>query len=95
MKSYDPLPMARRISLREFQQDLVRRLEQTSGKRVRAAFAVDGALKDIQSLPATLAPHYANQTVTDIVNYGVVEGLVMTADNGDYVPVLARSLIPN
>lgn len=50
------------------------------------------AIVAIWQFPATLAPHYANQTVTDIVNYGVVEGLVMTADNGDYVPVLAKSL---
>jgi len=42
--------------------------------------------------PSTLAPHYANQTVTDIVNYGVIEGLAETTDAGEYVPKLVKSI---
>jgi peptide/nickel transport system substrate-binding protein len=42
--------------------------------------------------PSTLAPHYANQTVTDIVDYGVVEGLAETTDSGEYVPTLVKSI---
>jgi peptide/nickel transport system substrate-binding protein len=42
--------------------------------------------------PATLAPVYANQTVTDIVTYGVIEGLAETTNEGDYVPTLAKSI---
>jgi peptide/nickel transport system substrate-binding protein len=42
--------------------------------------------------PSTLAPHYANQTVTDIVTYGVVEGLAETTDSGEYVPTLVKSI---
>ena len=42
--------------------------------------------------PSTLAPHYANQTVTDIVDYGVVEGLAETTDAGEYVPTLVKSI---
>lgn len=50
------------------------------------------AIVAIWQEPATLAPHYANQTVTDIVDYGVIEGLVQTSDAGEYVPTLAASL---
>ena len=42
--------------------------------------------------PSTLAPHYANQTVTDIVDYGVVEGLAETTNDGQYVPTLAKAV---
>jgi peptide/nickel transport system substrate-binding protein len=42
--------------------------------------------------PSTLAPHYANQTVTDIVDYGVIEGLAETTDAGEYVPTLVKSV---
>jgi peptide/nickel transport system substrate-binding protein len=42
--------------------------------------------------PSTLAPHYAKQTVTDIVTYGVVEGLAETTDSGEYVPTLVKSI---
>lgn len=47
------------------------------------------AIVAIWQEPATLAPHYANQTVTSIVNYGVVEGLASTSNEGEYVPKLA------
>lgn len=50
------------------------------------------AIVAIWQEPATLAPLYANQTVTDIVTYGVVEGLAETTDAGDYVPTLAKSI---
>lgn len=42
--------------------------------------------------PSTLAPHYANQTVTDIVNYGVIEGLAETTTDGEYIPELAAKM---
>jgi len=42
--------------------------------------------------PSTLAPVYANQTVSDIVNYGVLEGLAETTNAGEYVPTLAKSV---
>lgn len=42
--------------------------------------------------PANLMPHYANQTVQSVVLDTVVEGLVKTAPNGDYVPVLAKEV---
>lgn len=42
--------------------------------------------------PSTLAPHYANQTVTDIVNYGVIEGLAETTTDGEYIPELAAKI---
>jgi peptide/nickel transport system substrate-binding protein len=42
--------------------------------------------------PATLAPLYANQTVTNIVSDPVVEGLARTTDAGEYVPALAKSI---
>jgi peptide/nickel transport system substrate-binding protein len=42
--------------------------------------------------PANLMPHYANQTVQSVVLDAVVEGLVKTAPNGDYVPVLAKEV---
>ncbi len=50
------------------------------------------AIVAIWQEPATLAPHYANQTVTDIVDYGVVEGLAETTDAGEYVPTLVKSI---
>ncbi len=42
--------------------------------------------------PSTLAAHYANQTVTDVVNFGVIEGLTSTTTDGEYVPNLAKSV---
>ena len=42
--------------------------------------------------PSTLAALYANQTVSDIVNYGVLEGLAETTNAGEYVPTLATSV---
>jgi len=36
------------------------------------------AIVAICKFPATLAAHYANQTVTDIVDNGVIEGLAET-----------------
>src|SRR5688572_15526763 len=50
------------------------------------------AIVAIWQEPATLAAHYANQTVTDIVNYGVIEGLAETTTDGEYVPNLAKSV---
>jgi peptide/nickel transport system substrate-binding protein len=50
------------------------------------------AIVAIWQEPATLAPVYANQTVTDIVTYGVTEGLAETTDAGDYVPTLVKSI---
>jgi peptide/nickel transport system substrate-binding protein len=47
------------------------------------------AIVAIWQFPSTLAAHYANQTVTDIVNNGVIEGLAATNNNGEYVPSLA------
>jgi peptide/nickel transport system substrate-binding protein len=42
--------------------------------------------------PSTLAPHYANQTVSSIVTYGVLEGLAETTNAGEYVPTLAKAV---
>lgn len=42
--------------------------------------------------PASLMPHYANQTVQSVVLDTIVEGLLKTAPNGDYVPVLAKEV---
>ncbi|HET8568446.1 MAG TPA: peptide ABC transporter substrate-binding protein [Candidatus Limnocylindria bacterium] len=50
------------------------------------------AIVAIWQEPSTLAPHYANQTVTDIVNYGVLEGLAETTNEGEYVPTLATRI---
>src|SRR5688500_16028933 len=50
------------------------------------------AIVAIWQCPSTLAAHYANQTVTDIVNNAVIEGLAETNNNGDYVPTLAKSV---
>ena len=50
------------------------------------------AIVAIWQFPATLAAHYANQTVTDIVDNGVIEGLAETNTNGDYIPTLAKSV---
>jgi peptide/nickel transport system substrate-binding protein len=50
------------------------------------------AIVAIWQFPSTLAAHYANQTVTDIVNNGVIEGLAETNNNGEYVPTLAKSV---
>jgi peptide/nickel transport system substrate-binding protein len=50
------------------------------------------AIVAIWQEPSTLAPHYANQTVTSIVNYGVVEGLAATSNEGEYVPKLAAKV---
>src|SRR5688500_9926664 len=50
------------------------------------------AIVAIWQFPSTLAAHYANQTVTDIVNNAVIEGLAETNNNGDYIPTLAKSV---
>lgn len=50
------------------------------------------AIVAIWQEPSTLAPHYENQTVTGIVNYGVVEGLAGTTTEGEYVPLLATKV---
>ncbi len=50
------------------------------------------AIVAIWQEPSTLAPHYANQTVTDIVNYGVIEGLAETTTDGEYIPELAAKI---
>jgi len=50
------------------------------------------AIVAIWQEPTTLAAHYANQTVTDIVNNGVLEGLAETTTDGQYVPNLAKSV---
>ena len=42
--------------------------------------------------PSTLAPNYGNQTVTSVVNEVTVEGLLTTDTNGNYQPVLAKSV---
>ncbi|MDE3103488.1 MAG: peptide ABC transporter substrate-binding protein [Chloroflexota bacterium] len=42
--------------------------------------------------PANLMPHYANQTVQSVVLDAIVEGLLRTAPNGDYAPVLATDV---
>jgi len=42
--------------------------------------------------PSTLAPLYANQTVSSIVTYGVLEGLAETTNAGEYVPTLAKAV---
>ena len=50
------------------------------------------AIVAIWQFPATLAAHYANQTVTTIVNNGVLEGLAATASDGQYYPTLATEI---
>ena len=50
------------------------------------------AIVAIWQFPSTLAAHYANQTVTDIVNNGVIEGLAETNTDGDYIPTLATKV---
>lgn len=50
------------------------------------------AIVAIWQEPSTLAPHYENQTVTGIVNYGVIEGLASTTTEGEYVPILATKV---
>jgi len=50
------------------------------------------AIVAIWQFPSTLAAHYANQTVTSIVNNGVIQGLAETNNNGDYIPTLAKSV---
>lgn len=47
------------------------------------------AIVAIWQFPATLAAHYANQTVTDIVDNAVIEGLAETTTDGQYIPTLA------
>jgi len=50
------------------------------------------AIVAIWQFPATLAAHYANQTVTTIVDNGVLEGLAATATDGQYYPTLATEI---
>lgn len=50
------------------------------------------AIVAIWQEPSTLAPHYNNQTVSSIVDNGVVEGLAATANDGKYYAVLAKSV---
>ncbi|MDE3111865.1 MAG: peptide ABC transporter substrate-binding protein [Chloroflexota bacterium] len=69
-----------------------------SGAAASAATPAGGPIKGgtlvmaIWQEPANLMPHYANQTVQSVVLDAIVEGLVKTAANGDYVPVLAKEL---
>ena len=64
-----------------------------AGSPTAAAVTRGGtAIVAIWQEPATLAAHYANQTATDIVNNGVIEGLAETTTAGDYVPNLAKSV---
>lgn len=50
------------------------------------------AIVAIWQEPSTLAPLYVNQTVSDIVDYGVIEGLAETTNEGTYVPNLAKAV---
>jgi peptide/nickel transport system substrate-binding protein len=50
------------------------------------------AIVAIWQFPATLAPHYANQTVSTIVTNGVIEGLTETTTTGEYIPTLATKV---
>jgi peptide/nickel transport system substrate-binding protein len=50
------------------------------------------AIVAIWQEPSTLAANYANQTVTDVVNFGVIEGLTSTTTDGEYIPNLAKSV---
>ena len=50
------------------------------------------AIVAIWQEPSTLAAHYANQTVTTIVNNGVLEGLAETTTDGEYIPTLATRI---
>lgn len=50
------------------------------------------AIVAIWQEPSTLAPLYNNQTVSTVVDYGVVEGLATTTNEGKYVPQLAKSV---
>ena len=50
------------------------------------------AIVAIWQEPSTLAAHYANQTVSDVVNFGVIEGLTSTTTDGEYIPNLAKSV---
>lgn len=50
------------------------------------------AIVAIWQFPATLAAHYQNQTVSTIVNNGVIEGLAETNTNGEYIPTLATKV---
>ncbi len=50
------------------------------------------AIVAIWQFPATLAAHYANQTVTTLVHNGVLEGLAETNTNGEYIPTLAAKV---
>jgi peptide/nickel transport system substrate-binding protein len=64
-----------------------------AGSPTAAAVSRGGtAIVAIWQEPATLAAHYANQTATDIVNNGVIEGLAETTTAGEYVPNLAKSV---
>jgi len=50
------------------------------------------AIVAIWQEPSTLAPHYANQTVSSIVAHGVLEGLAGTSNEGEYEPQLATRI---
>jgi len=50
------------------------------------------AIVAIWQEPSTLAAHYANQTVSDVVNFGVIEGLTSTTTDGEYIPNLAKTV---
>src|SRR5687767_15370196 len=49
------------------------------------------AIVAIWQFPSTLAAHYANQTVTDIVNNSVIDERAETNYGGDCYPTLAMS----
>lgn len=63
-----------------------------SAKASEAPVKGGTAIVAIWQEPSSLAPHYANQTVSDIVNYGVLEGLADTTTEGEYVPTLATKV---
>jgi peptide/nickel transport system substrate-binding protein len=65
----------------------------SSGATPSAAAARGGTLVfAIWQEPTTLAPIYANQTVATVVSETAVEGLLNTDTDGNYYPVLARSV---
>ena len=70
----------------------------TGGAATKAPAATETPVKGgtaivaIWQEPSTLAAHYANQTVTDIVNNGVIEGLAETTTDNEYVPNLATKV---
>lgn len=50
------------------------------------------AIVAIWQEPTSMTPMYSSQTVTGIVNFGVLEGLAETTTEGEYVPTLATKV---